>query len=148
MASFIRQIRSRAAQPDVRLNGSRGLILFDDMAEHRLFNPSLSAMLRRYLDCPESRAGARRWIDEANHYSSPFGFAALCEYLDLDADYVRRGLIRWMNDVDNGVHISKGVRISKGVQISTTSSNRPAADPVFKPRMPHVSPMILGSRSF
>jgi hypothetical protein len=141
MASFIRHIRSRATQPDVRLNGSRGLILFDDMAEHRLFNPSLSAMLRRYLDCPESRAGARRWIDEANHYSSPFGFAALCEYLDLDADYVRRGLIRWMNDVDNGVHISKGVHIS-------TSNNRQAADPVFKPRMPHVSPLILGSRSF
>ena len=142
MASFIRQIRSRAAQPYVRLNGSRGLILFDDMAEHRLFNPSLSAMLRRYLDCPESRPAARRWIDEANHYSSPFGFAALCEYLDLDADYVRRGLIRWMNDVDNGVHISRGV------QISRTSNNRPSADPVFKPRMPHVSPMILGSRSF
>jgi hypothetical protein len=135
MASSIRQIRSRVIQPDVRLNG-RGLILFDDMAEHRLFNPSLSAMLRRYRDCPESRPAARRWIDEANHYSSPFGFAALCEYLDLDADYVRRGLIRWMNDVDNGVHIS------------TTSNDRPAADPVFKPRMPHVSPMILGSRSF
>ena len=141
MASFIRQIRSRAIQPDVRLNGSRGLILFDDMAEHRLFNPSLSAMLRRYLDCPESRPAARRWIDEANHYSSPFGFAALCEYLDLDADYVRRGLIRWMNDVDKGVHISKGVQIS-------TSNYTPSADQAFKPRMPHVSPMILGSRSF
>ncbi len=142
MASSFRQIRSRAIQPDVRLNGSRGLILFDDMAEHRLFNPSLSAMLRRYRDCPESRAGARKWIDEANRYSSPFGFAALCEYLDLDADYVRRGLIRWMNDVDNGSHISKGVHIS------TMSNKRPSADPVFKPRMPHVSPMILGSRSF
>ena len=141
MASFIRQLRSRAIQPDVRLNGSRGLILFDDMAEHRLFNPSLSAMLRRYRDCPESRPAARRWIDEANHYSSPFGFAALCEYLDLDADYVRRGLIRWMNDVDNGVHISKGVQIS-------TSNNTPSTDQAFKPRMPHVSPMILGSRSF
>ena len=148
MASFIRQLRSRAIQPDVRLNGSRGLILFDDTAEHRLFNPSLSAMLRRYRDCPESRPAARRWIDEANHYSSPFGFAALCEYLDLDADYVRRGLIRWMNDVDKGVHVSKGMHISKGVQISTTSNNRPSADQVFKPRMPHVSPMILGSRSF
>jgi hypothetical protein len=147
MASFIRQLRSRAIQPDVRLNGSRGLILFDDTAEHRLFNPSLSAMLRRYRDCPESRPAARRWIDEANHYSSPFGFAALCEYLDLDADYVRRGLIRWMNDVDKGVQISKGVHISKGVQISTCN-NRPSTDQAFKPRMPHVSPMILGSRSF
>ena len=134
MASFIRQLRSRATQPDVRLNGSRGLILFDDMAEHRLFNPSLGAMLRRYLECPESRPAARKWIDEANHYSSPFGFAALCEYLDLDADYVRRGLVRWMNDVDNGVHIS------------TTSNNRPSADQVFKPRMPHVSPLMLSSR--
>jgi len=142
MASFISQIRSRATQPDVRLNGSRGLILFDDMAEHRLFNPSLGAMLRRYLECPESRPAARRWIDEANHYSSPFSFAALCEYLDLDADYVRRGLIRWMNDVDNGVHISKGVHIS------TMSNNRRSVDQVFKPRMPHVSPLILGSRSF
>ena len=130
MASFIRQLRSRATQPDVRLNGSRGLILFDDMAEHRLFNPSLGAMLRRYLECPESRPAARKWIDEANHYSSPFGFEALCEYLDLDADYVRRGLVRWMNDVDNGVHIS------------TTSNNRPSTGRIFKPRMPHVSPLL------
>jgi len=142
MASFIRQLRSRVTQPDVRLNGSRGLILFDDMVEHRLFNPSLGAMLRRYLECPESRPAARKWIDEANHYSSPFGFAALCEYLDLDADYVRRGLIRWMNDVDNGMHISKGMHVS------TTSNSRPSANQIFKPRMPHVSPMILGSRSF
>jgi hypothetical protein len=142
MASFIRHIKSRATQPDVRLNGSRGLILFDDMAEHRLFNPSLSAMLRRYLDCPESRPGARRWIDEANHYSSPFSFAALCEYLDLDADYVRRGLIRWMNEVDNGVHIPT---MSNN---PTLSNNTRSADQVFKPRMPHVSPLILGSRSF
>lgn len=133
MASFIRQLRSRATQPDVRLNGSRGLILFDDMAEHRLFNPSLGAMLRRYLDCPESRAGARKWIDEANHYSSPFGFAALCEYLDLDADYVRRGLIRWMNDVDNGVHVR------------SMSNKRESAHQTSKPPMPQVSPLILGS---
>jgi|SRR5271165_1644296 len=135
MASFVSQPRSRATQPDVRLNGSRGLILSDDRAEHRLFNPSLAAMLRRYLDCPKSRPGARKWIDEANHYSSPFGFAALCEYLDLDADYVRRGLIRWMNEVDNGV------------RIGAMSNNRQSSDRIFKSRMPHVSPLILGSRS-
>jgi hypothetical protein len=131
MAPFIRQFRSRAVEPDVRLDGSRGLILFDDSAEHRLFNPSLGAMMRRYLDCPESRPGARKWIDEANHYSSPFGFVALCEYLDLDADYVRRGLIRWMNEVDNGA------------RISTMSNHRQSADQIFKPRMPNVSPSIL-----
>jgi hypothetical protein len=91
----------------------------------------LGAMLRRYLDCPESRQGARKWIDEANHYSSPFGFVALCEYLDLDADYVRRGLIRWMNEVDNGA------------RISTMSNHRQSADQIFKPRMPNVSPSIL-----
>lgn len=130
MASSFRQIRSRANQPEVRLNGSRGLILFDDMAEHRLFNPSLSAMLRRYRDCPESRPAARRWIDEANHYSSPFGFEALCEYLDLDANYVRRGLIRWMDDVD------------KGLRIPTMSSNRPSTDRMLRSRIPHVSPLL------
>src|ERR1700734_1062418 len=135
MAWSIRQFRSRATQPDVRLNGSRGLILFDDMAEHRLFNPSLGAMLRRYRDCPESRPAARKWIDEANHYSSPFGFAALCEYLDLDADYVRRGLIRWMNEVDNGGHIP------------ARFNNRQPAEQGFTSRMPNVSPLMLGSRS-
>ena len=35
-----------------------------------------------------------------------FGFAALCEYIDLDADYVRRGLIRWMNNVDSGAFVT------------------------------------------
>ena len=134
MASSIRQLRSRAMQPDVRLNGSRGLILFDDTAEHRLFNPSLGAMLRRYLDSPESRPGVRKWIDAANHYSSPFGFEALCEYVNLDADYVRRGLIRWMNDVDKGVHVS------------TMSNNRQSAAQISKPPMPQVSPLILSSR--
>ena len=135
MAPFIRQFRSRAVEPDVRLDGSRGLILSDDSAEHRLFNPSLGAMMRRYLDCPESRPGARKWIDEANHYSSPFGFVALCEYLDLDADYVRRGLIRWMNEVDNGGHIP------------ARFNNRQPAEQGFTSRMPNVSPLMLGSSS-
>ena len=130
MAWSTRQFRSRVTQPDVRLNGSRGLILVDDKSEHRLYNPSLSALLRRYLDCPESRPAARRWIDEANHYSSPFGFEALCEYLDLDANYVRRGLIRWMDDID------------KGVRIPTMSSNRPSTEQISRPRIPHVSPLL------
>jgi hypothetical protein len=142
MAWSIRQFRSRVTQPDVRLNGSRGLILFDDMAEHRLFNPSLGAMLRRYRDCPESRPAARKWIDEANHYASPFGFAAVCEYLDLDADYVRRGLVRWMNEVDNGAHIP-----TMSNNRPTTSNNTQPADQGFTSRMPNVSPLMLGSRS-
>jgi hypothetical protein len=88
--------------PDVRFEGSRGLVLFDHASEHWLFNPTLQTMLQRYLKHPESRAGVREWISERTP-NSPYGFIALCDYIDLDADYVRRGLIRWMITVDNGL---------------------------------------------
>ena len=133
MGLFSRQSGSRNAEPDVRFDEYHGLILFDEWSEHRLFSPSLQALLQRYLDYPESRAGARAWLDEANQYS-PFGFAALCEYIDLDADYVRRGLIRWMNNVDSGAFVT------------TRSSLLQLADQRFKSRTPHVSPLMLGSR--
>jgi hypothetical protein len=87
--------------PDVRFAGRRGLILSDDSAEHWLYNPTLETMLRRYLRHLESRHYVRQWIDETQP-SSPYGFVALCEYLDLDPNYVRRGLTRWMDNVDDG----------------------------------------------
>jgi hypothetical protein len=134
MGLFNRQPGSRnVVEPDVRFDEYHGLILFDEWSEHRLFSPSLRALLQRYLDYPESRAGARAWLDEANQYS-PFGFAALCEYIDLEADYVRRGLIRWMNNVDSGAFAMP------------RSTRLELADQRFKSRMPHVSPMMLGSR--
>jgi hypothetical protein len=133
MGLFSRQSGSRNVEPDVRFDEYHGLILFDEWSEHRLFSPSLQALLQRYLDYPESRAGARAWLDEANQYS-PFCFAALCEYIDLDADYVRRGLIRWMNSVDSGAFVMTG------------STRLELADQRFKSRMPHVSPLMLGSR--
>jgi hypothetical protein len=97
---FTRQPGSHNVLPQVIFDGCHGVILFDDSVEHRLFNPTLEAMLRRYLAHPESRAGAREWLNGTEPFS-PFGFVTLCEYLDLDADYVRRGLTQWMNDVDN-----------------------------------------------
>ena len=87
--------------PDVRFAGRRGLILSDDSVEHWLFNPTLETMLQRYVRHSEARHYVRQWIDETRP-NSPYGFVALCEYLDLDSDYVRRGLTRWMNDVDEG----------------------------------------------
>src|SRR5579863_1412811 len=99
MAAFRHQFQSLNIRPEVRFDGR--LILVDDSAEHRLFNPSLEFMLRRYLECPESRSEAREWLRDTNPFS-PFGFVALCEYLDLDANYVRSGLMRWMINVDNG----------------------------------------------
>ena len=88
-------------EPDVRFDGRRGLVLIDKWSEHRLFNPNLEAMLQRYLTEPESRPSVRKWIDETRP-DSLFGFVALCEYLDLDAGYVRRGLTRWMDNIDRG----------------------------------------------
>jgi hypothetical protein len=132
MGLFNRRSGSRNVEPDVRFDEYHGLILFDEWAEHRLFSPSLRALLQRYLDYPESRSDARAWLDESNKYS-PFGFAALCEYIDLDANYVRRGLIRWMNNVDSGAVVGRSTVIEFPGQR-------------FKSRMPHVSPLLLGSR--
>jgi hypothetical protein len=87
--------------PDVRFDGRHGLVLRDDSAEHRLFNPTLEAMLQRYLQFPQHRLDVREWVEETKP-DPLFGFVALCEYLDLDADYVRRGLTRWMDKIDHG----------------------------------------------
>jgi hypothetical protein len=130
MGIFSRRPKFRNGEPDVRFASSDGLILFDEWAEHRLFSPSLELMLQRYLDHPESRSRAREWLAEANQYY-PFGFASLCENLDLDADYVRRGLIRWMNKIDSDVAL-----------VATRSEVQH-----FKVPTPHVSPLILRSRS-
>jgi|SRR5580658_6496012 hypothetical protein len=101
MAAFSHHPVPDNLHPDVQFDDSRGLILSHDGAEHRVFNPSLDNMLRRYRECPESRAAAREWLAATNTYS-PFGFVPLCEYLELDPNYVRRGLIRWMDEVDRG----------------------------------------------
>jgi hypothetical protein len=111
--------KSPAVQPEIRFGAGHGLILIAGDAEHRVFNPTLEAMLQREKDCSESRSSTRKWIQEPSEYS-PFSFAALCEYLDLDSDWLRRGLTRWMDGVD---------------QQSTDQS--------FKTRMPHISPLLL-----
>ncbi|HEY6421632.1 MAG TPA: hypothetical protein VIX59_21750 [Candidatus Binataceae bacterium] len=112
MAVFSRkpEAGTHPLQPDVRFDGGHGLILFDGWAEHRLFHRALEAMLRRYLEDPESRSIAREWLAGTNR-SSSFGFLRLCKYLGLEADYVRRGLTRWMNKVDNGLLASTSSNI-------------------------------------
>src|SRR5208283_3632175 len=80
-----------------------------------------------------SGSGTRKWIEERNEYS-PFGFAGLCEYLGLDPDWVRRGLTRWMDNVDNG-------------SLDTAKSNDgQSTAQSFKTRMPHISPLRHGNR--
>jgi hypothetical protein len=64
---FTRQPGSHNVLPQVSFDGCHGVILFDDSVEHRLFNPTLEAMLRRYLAHPESRARAREWLMGRTH---------------------------------------------------------------------------------
>ncbi len=85
--------------PEVRFNDDEGLVLFDRSAEHHLFIPFLSMLLRLYQQRPESRAMVREWMG-APDSSSALGFDSLCAYVDLDAEYVRDGLTRWMTKVD------------------------------------------------
>ena|SRR5579864_5948700 len=93
-------------QPDVRFNDEEGLVLFDRSAEHHLYIPFLDMLLRQYRERPESRATVRDWVSLRNS-GSPLGFEALCDYLDLDADYFRDGLTRWLNKVDLGRDASR-----------------------------------------
>jgi hypothetical protein len=85
--------------PEVRFNDEDGLVLFDRFAEHHLFIPFLTMLLRQYQQRPESRAMVRQWIG-APDSSSALGFDSLCAYVDLEAEYVRDGLMRWMTKVD------------------------------------------------
>jgi len=87
--------------PQVRFNDEEGLVLFDRAAEHHLYVPFLDMLLRQYQERPESRATVREWVRLRNS-GSPLGFESLCDYLDLDADYFRDGLTRWLNKVDRG----------------------------------------------
>jgi hypothetical protein len=98
--------KSYDVEPEVRFSAGHGLILIAGESEHRVFNPSLEAMLQKYLDCSESRSSTRQWIEERNEYS-PFSFAALCEYLELDADWLRLGLTRWMDNFDSLLDTTK-----------------------------------------
>ena len=59
-------------------------------------------ILRRYWERPESRASVREWVGARNS-SFPLGFDTLCDYIDLDADCFRDGLMRWMNKVDGSL---------------------------------------------
>jgi hypothetical protein len=87
---------------EVRFTEEEGLVLFDRSAEHHLHVPFLNMLLRRYREKPESRASVRAWVGARNS-RYPLGFDSLCEYIDLDADYVRDGLTRWLNKVDRGL---------------------------------------------
>lgn len=93
--------------PEVRFNDDEGLVLFDRSAEHHLYVPFLDMLLRQYQERPESRATVREWVLLRNS-GSPLGFESLCDYLDLDADYFRDGLTRWLNKVDCGLGTNPG----------------------------------------
>jgi len=87
---------------ELRFTEEEGLVLFDRSAEHHLYVPFLKMLLRRYRDRPESRASVREWVGMRNS-NFPLGFDSLCNYIDLDADYVRDGLTGWLNKVDGGL---------------------------------------------
>jgi hypothetical protein len=93
--------------PEVRFNDEEGLVLFDRSAEHHLYIPFLDMLLRQYQQRPESRATIREWVRLRNS-ESPLGFESLCNYLDLDPDYFRDGLTRWLNKVDRGADANPG----------------------------------------
>jgi len=101
MTVSCRRTESHGIQPNVRFDGYDSLVLFDDWAEHWIFIPTLKMMLRRYLELPKSRPDVREWINQTGAAGSPSEFARLCDDLDLAADYVRAGLIRWMDNVDS-----------------------------------------------
>jgi len=123
MSIFSRLQKSPEVQPEVRFDPCHGLIMIAGDAEHRVFNPRLKAMLQTYLDSSESRSDTRQWIEQRSEYS-PFGFAALCEYLELDVEGLRIGLTRWMDNVDNGL------------LDTTRSKDGQSSNHSFKTRMP------------
>jgi hypothetical protein len=99
-------IEAGADHPEVRFNDDEGLVLFDRTAEHHLYVPFLDMLLRQYQERPESRATVREWVCLRNS-GSPLGFESLCDYLDLDADYFRDGLTRWLNKIDRGLDANR-----------------------------------------
>jgi hypothetical protein len=106
---------------EVKFSEEDGLVLFDRAAEHHLFVPFLTMVLRRFQRRPESRAAVRNWVG-ARDSSSQLGFDYLCNYLDLDPDYFRDGLTRWMNKVD-GVPEEDSSRYAPGRPVTNSKSS-------------------------
>ena len=131
MAWSIRQFESRVIQPDVRLNGSRGLILVDDKSEHPAVQPKLERLVAQISGLPgipdRQRADGSMKRTITRRHSDLKRYANTSKY---DAGSVRRGLIGWISDVD------------KGLRIPTMSSNRPSTDRMLRSRIPHVSPLL------
>ncbi len=97
----------------------------DHSAEHQLAIAILEMSLREYEQQPESRKVVRAWIEDRNG-PPPFGFDSVCDYLEVNSDYLRRGLAQWMNALDRGVitvsplgsgmrlrHRSKSIRLDR-----------------------------------
>jgi hypothetical protein len=118
-AQFFRALRGREAH-----GGERRLII---------------AVLEDAINCFQKNLFARdnrsrRLFHDAEHWvmsmdrDSPFAFENICEFLSLDAEYVRQGLCRWARSARSGsgprLEASSGVR--RGVSMPVAVSARRA----------------------
>jgi hypothetical protein len=111
----------------MRIADSAASPMRDHSAEHQLSIAILEMSLREYEQQPRSRRVVRSWIEEQNG-PPPFSFDSVCDYLSLDADYVRDGLIQWMNDIDRGVRalgpLGGGMRVRNRAKTITLERKR------------------------
>lgn len=69
--------------------------------ERSLIVAVLEDSIRSYVKQPKMREEIRLWVETIDGFG-PFAFEGACGYLDIDVDYLREGLIRWMGEVDAG----------------------------------------------
>jgi nitrite reductase/ring-hydroxylating ferredoxin subunit len=124
-AQFFRALRGREAH-----GGERRLII---------------AVLEDAINCFQKNLFAgdnrsRRLFHDAENWvmstdrGSPFAFENICEFLSLDAEYIRQGLCRWARSVRSGAgpqhfEVTSGVRggVSRPVAVSARRAGMVAA---------------------
>ena len=67
---------------------------------------------------------AEKWLMSGDR-QLPFAFENICDFVSLEADYIRQGLRRWARAAE--------LRAARGVGPESTGARRPAAAPVAGP---------------
>jgi hypothetical protein len=125
-AQFFRELRGRAAY-----GGERRLIIAVLEDAINCFQKNLFAMDNRGRRLFRETEG---WVMSADR-DLPFAFENICEFLSLDAEYIRRGLRRWARAAESEAAwrsgAERGAQRAAGVPV-VAAATRPATAPVVE----------------
>jgi hypothetical protein len=76
---------------------------------------------------------AHRWV-VARFDRSLFSFATVCEMLEIDADYLRTGLLRWLEEQGPRTRATRGTELARFAPAERAPGDRVIAERLLMPR--------------